>query len=244
MPLIYHKQVSSGIAGVWHILENEDDLLRMANPDPEDLEILATYRNESRRKQWLACRVLLGRLMQLPFVRVEYDGNGRPALKGFEGNISFSHTSEYAAVIIDHNKPVGIDIEKLKPRIERVSTKFLNPPELEQIRKADYSPEPEHNPKPSAGIENEEKNQGTRSAGSCHRRVELLYVYWCSKEALYKFYGKPLMDMKNDIYIRPFDYFCNLQGSVTASLITPEGAEVHQLHYETISDHMLVYTLS
>jgi phosphopantetheinyl transferase len=227
---------------VWHILENENELLGMANPDPGDLAILSAFRNGSRRKQWLACRVLLGTLMKLPFVKIVYDGNGKPSLKGFKGEISFSHTSEYAAVITDLSKPVGIDIEKLKPRIERVSNKFLNQAELDHITNMSYCKEDQYNGELPCGGEDEAKWITAEGSGVSSRRLELLYIYWCSKEALYKFYGNPVVDLKNDIHIQPFDYFCNLQGSLSAFLTAPEGVEMHQLHYEMISDHILVYT--
>lgn len=34
---------------------------------------------------------------------------------------------------------------------------------------------------------------------------EILCMYWCAKEAIYKLYGKKKISFKNSIYIKPFD---------------------------------------
>src|SRR5262249_29182892 len=51
---------------------------------------------------------------------------GKPHLKNGNGHISFSHTKNFAAVIFHPQKNVGIDIETMHERIEKISEKFLN----------------------------------------------------------------------------------------------------------------------
>ncbi|MCX6280956.1 MAG: 4'-phosphopantetheinyl transferase superfamily protein [Bacteroidetes bacterium] len=225
MPMIFEKNLAGASLGVWHIIETEDFLRLVSRAVPEDIMVVDSYKSESRRKQWFACRALLVELLHLKSVNIIYDEFGKPSLKGFEGHISFSHTSEYAAVLTDKNSPAGIDIEQLKPRIERVADRFLQEKELEQIRLL------------ADGVED-------RVEGRCHPRTELLYLYWCAKEALYKFYGNPSVDLKNDIYIAAFDYFCSVQATFAARINLPEGAKDHELQFERVGDLMLVYTLS
>ncbi|MCX6287059.1 MAG: 4'-phosphopantetheinyl transferase superfamily protein [Bacteroidetes bacterium] len=231
MPLIFEKILPFARLGIWNILEDEAFLRTAAMAIPEDLEVVDTYKNESRRKQWFACRALLAHLLQLPSVNIRYDEFGKPSLEGFSGHISLSHTSEYAAVLVDHKCPAGIDIEKLKPRIERVAARFLQEEELVHIRQM-------------AKRQLDEISRDEWTEGQCHPQTELLYLYWCSKEALYKFYGKPSVDLKNDIYIGAFDYFCNSQATFAARVRVPEGVGSHDLQFKRIGDHMLVYTLS
>jgi len=230
MPLVLEKLLPSGCLGVWHILETEEALRNEARAFHDDIAEADSFKNESRRKQWLACRALLSHLLQLPFVKVCYDVHGKPSLEGYDGNISFSHTGEYAAVLVNQEGPAGVDIEKLAPRIERVANRFLQEDELMHI-----------------GMTAERQMiKISPDAGSpprCHPHTELLYLYWCTKEALYKFYGKPSLDLKNDIYIVAFDYFCSTQATFTARVNLPEGVENHELQFEKIEDHMLVYTL-
>jgi len=69
---------------------------------------------------------------------------------------------------------------------------------------------------------------------------DVLYIYWCGKEALYKIHGKPDVDFQNDIYIRSFDYLCNTVGTCQATLYLPGGAKDFMLHYRKTDDYMMV----
>jgi 4'-phosphopantetheinyl transferase len=53
-----------------------------------------------------------------------YDSYGKPHLKDGK-HISITHSFEYSGVIIS-DKPVGIDIEKQRPKIEIIAKKFVN----------------------------------------------------------------------------------------------------------------------
>jgi len=236
MPLVFEKKLKGAQLGVWHITEPEDFLRKRSKAVSGDMAIADSFKNESRRKQWFACRALLGQLLQLDPVKICYDEHGKPYLEGFGGEISFSHTRDYAAVLINENGPAGIDIEKISPRIERIAGRFLQEGELVQIGK--YQ-ETQHKPPEDS---NNREGEGPPVQGN--PPTELLYIHWCSKEALYKFYGKPSVDLKNDIYIIPFDYFCNSQATFQARVVIGESVEIHDLEFERIEDHVLVYTLA
>lgn len=63
--------------------------------------------------------------------RVIHDPDGAPLLVGSPLNISISHSRNFAAVAVDPDRRIGVDIEE--PRLEqlrRVISKFLNPDEL------------------------------------------------------------------------------------------------------------------
>lgn len=224
MPLIVDKELPGARLGVWRIGEDETELKTMAPLPPEDIELAASWKNESRRKQWLCCRAIISRLSGLSPVKVSYDEHGKPSLHGFKGQISITHTSTYAAVLLSEKESAGLDIEQLSPRLERVAGRFLQDEELEYVSRV------------TCHVPCEENRPGTYT--------ELLGIYWSAKEALYKFYGKPSVDLKNDIYIIPFDYFCNSQATFEARVKTPEGVQNHELRFERIDDHVLVYTLS
>ncbi len=118
--------------GVWKITESSAELAKNDLLDPADLKTVAGFGSEIRRKQWLACRNILALLMQQP-VRIRYDGNGRPCLTSSGENISITHSGNMAAVIVGKNHEVGIDIEKIRDRIERVKERFLSTEELQWI---------------------------------------------------------------------------------------------------------------
>ena len=235
MPLIFEKILPSARLGIWKILEPEVSLREASRTVAEDLYVLDSYKNESRRKQWLACRALIAKMSHCETVKINYDEYGKPSLNGFPGQISFSHTNDYAAVLMNEFGPAGLDIEKLSPRIHRVAERFLQPDELEHIERLTGKKVTGDNSNltPAAGAKTES-----------HPHTEILYLYWCAKEALYKFYGKPSVDIKNDIHIAAFDYFCTSQAAFAARVNFSEGAKDHELQFERIGDHMLVYTIS
>jgi phosphopantetheinyl transferase len=66
---------------------------------------------------------------------VEYDSSGKPYLAGSELHISVTHTDDLAAIIISRHARVGIDIERIRPRIEKVRDKFISQDEAVLIGK-------------------------------------------------------------------------------------------------------------
>jgi phosphopantetheinyl transferase len=102
------------------------------NPDYY-AEQIAEKRMEKRKQEWISCRVMLEKMLGR-FVPVLYNGNGAPYVEGEKINISFSHTTGFAAVLIgDDSEIVGIDIEKRSSRVLKVKHKFLSEDELSFI---------------------------------------------------------------------------------------------------------------
>jgi phosphopantetheinyl transferase len=119
--------------GIWKIEESSYELSSfLFNPDYY-AEQIAEKRMEKRKQEWLSCRVMLERMVGR-FVPVLYNGNGAPYVEGEKINISFSHTTGFAAVLIgDDSENVGIDIEKRSSRVLKVKHKFLSEDELSFI---------------------------------------------------------------------------------------------------------------
>jgi 4'-phosphopantetheinyl transferase len=118
---------------VWQISESVEELRGAIRLREEEEILYQSFVAESRKKQWLAYRILIRTLLKPDDFPVEYDEHGKPFLAGSDFHISVTHTEDLAAVIISHNARVGIDIEKIKPRIEKVRDKFLSPEELSSI---------------------------------------------------------------------------------------------------------------
>jgi phosphopantetheinyl transferase len=64
---------------------------------------------------------------------LSYDPHGKPFLDSGSHHISVSHAGEFAAVVCSDNVVVGIDIEKMKDRVERVKERFLQKIELDTL---------------------------------------------------------------------------------------------------------------
>jgi 4'-phosphopantetheinyl transferase len=134
MPFLREIIPSSGIlAGIWHITETAEELLSFVQLTDSEKKQCHSFRNDLRKRQWLACRALLRHLLHPCSAEISYDVFGKPFLSSGTHHISVSHAGEFAAAICAEDIRVGIDIEKLRDRIERVKERFMVKGELESL---------------------------------------------------------------------------------------------------------------
>lgn len=128
MPLFYQHNINDNTElAVWHIAEAEDFFLKKV---PVQTEVSHPH----KRLQHLAARYLLQILQPgFPFHLIEIADSKKPWLINHEFHFSVSHCGDYAAAIVSKNKLVGIDVELITPRIERVKNKFLNQHEIDLL---------------------------------------------------------------------------------------------------------------
>jgi 4'-phosphopantetheinyl transferase len=120
---------------VWKISESVDELRSVISLRESEETLYHSFVAESRKKQWLAYRILIRELLKPEEFPVEYDSFGKPYLAGSDFHISVTHTDDLAAVIISRHTRVGIDIERIRTRIEKVRERFLDAEELTSIGK-------------------------------------------------------------------------------------------------------------
>ena len=126
MGIVYIKRPSeNSILGLWHVTETREELLGSVNLSSYDTEIYKIKKSDLRKKEWLACRNLL-KVMSDEKLQIIYDHNGKPYFVDNRFHISMSHSGEYACVYLDRFKPVGIDIQQLKPSLKAGKDFFLN----------------------------------------------------------------------------------------------------------------------
>jgi phosphopantetheinyl transferase len=134
MPFIQEINTANGVrVGIWQITETADELLDKIHLSDSETILYVSFRHELRKRQWLACRVLLKHLLSPLSAGLAYDPNGKPHLISGDHFISISHAGEFAAVVCSEFAAVGIDIEKLKDRVERVKERFLQKAELDSL---------------------------------------------------------------------------------------------------------------
>lgn len=90
-------------------------------------------KNENKKLQWFASRHLVNTMLGLPTDIVK-DAAGKPVLKTGEQHLSLSHTPVFAAAMLSPKIPVGIDLEMVNPKVERIAYKFLRDDEIEAIQ--------------------------------------------------------------------------------------------------------------
>ncbi|SKB76443.1 4'-phosphopantetheinyl transferase family protein [Daejeonella lutea] len=135
MALVYHKELDLSTSfAIWKIEESADELLAQLQLKEHEFSYLETLISGKRNLHWLSTRVLLRTMMNTDeYIDCQVDSSGKPYLTNFPHHISLSHSYDYAAVMISKHKAVGIDIELIKDKIERIAHKFMNREELSFI---------------------------------------------------------------------------------------------------------------
>lgn len=135
MPIIWSKKIdANGELAVWHISEITDELYSKLQLNEQEKQTYASLQSAKRNLHWLGSRVLLRTLINTSLhIECQLDENNKPYLVNFPYEISISHSNDYAAVIIYKGKKVGIDIEKMSEKIERIAKRFLSVDELNSI---------------------------------------------------------------------------------------------------------------
>jgi 4'-phosphopantetheinyl transferase len=127
MPLYLEKRINGSRLALWQMTETEEEFFSMAALSEEIKSEVKAFRSETRRKEWLTLRILLKDVLGVAhYDDIVYDEKGKPHLKDGRGHISFSHTRNFAAVMFHRTKNIGIDVETVRERIEKISHKFLN----------------------------------------------------------------------------------------------------------------------
>lgn len=124
MPLIRTIQIDQDTKlGVWKIGEEEAFFRTAVTIEPE-------VHHPHKRLQHFAGRYLLVELFpELPVNEIRIMDSRKPYIPGNPYHFSISHCEDYAAAIVSRREHVGIDIEKVQPKIARVAHKFLAPRE-------------------------------------------------------------------------------------------------------------------
>jgi 4'-phosphopantetheinyl transferase len=134
MGILYIRKVEGpAMIAAWEICEDAGELMQGLMLSPAERELYNTFRSDSRQRQWLAYRHLIKELVSPESYPVHYDEAGKPFLAGSDRHISVTHTENFAGVILSRQVRVGIDMEKVRPRIERVKEKFLSDDEISSI---------------------------------------------------------------------------------------------------------------
>ena len=100
---------------------------------PKSMLELKGIRNEQRRNEWLASRyalsIFLGSDSLKSYGKTKF---GKPFINNTDYHLSLSHSGNYIA-IARCNRAVGIDIQKITEKTERLADRFLSRRESLQI---------------------------------------------------------------------------------------------------------------
>ena len=168
MPLVRFIHNAEISLGLWEITE-----------EPLFFEQAIPYRaiasNPGQQLQQLASRMVLYALQpSFSFDQIQFNPAGKPFLPGGI-QFSISHTRGFAAGIVSAEIPVGIDIERISPRVLKIEKKFLNPHEYALL----------------ASLTEQD-------------RIVFSSLFWSIKETVYKCWGNGGVDFSEQIRIQSF----------------------------------------
>lgn len=178
MPVFFEKDINTYTRlGIWHITEAEAFFLQKVTP-----QHTATHVN--KRLQHLAGRYLLTHLFPgFPASLIQIADTRKPYLANEEYHFSISHCGQYAAALVSPTNRVGVDIEIITPKVQKIKHKFLSERELHLVsqlwQKSDIANIPAH-----------------------AIPTEPLILLWSCKEAVFKWYGTGEVDFKEHMVVK------------------------------------------
>lgn len=166
MPLFYQQDINEQTRlAIWKIAEPESFFL-------ETVTLKKEITHPHKRLQHLAGRFLLKYLFpDFPAEAIAIADTRKPFLPDEVFHFSISHCGDYAAAIVSKTKRVGIDVELLTPRVEKIKHKFLHPEELEMLQASEAD------------------------------QITTLTLLWSAKEAMFKWWGNGDVDFSEVLRI-------------------------------------------
>lgn len=83
-----------------------------------------SFKSENRKREYLATRILIQKYF--PGQHIKYSAIGAPYLNAQNTYISISHGKNMVAIMASEEHLVGIDLEYLSEKAQRLKEKFLN----------------------------------------------------------------------------------------------------------------------
>jgi 4'-phosphopantetheinyl transferase len=126
MPLIFNEKLEGDcLMGIWEIRERYEELFEQVHLFPGEREKLFAYQSEARKLEFLSVRVLLKTLIGIcgPII---YNDRNKPFILHNDFRISISHSQNITAIMLSKTARMGIDLEYMSHKIERIEHKFIN----------------------------------------------------------------------------------------------------------------------
>jgi len=169
MPIFFQQDIDENTKlGIWKIDEDENFFLSSVSLQRE-------ITHPHKRLQHLAGRYLLRYLFpHFPVELIRIADTKKPYLKDEAYHFSISHCGDYAAAIASKISRVGIDIEKVSQKVERIRHKFVSENEWLAV---------------------------SNKWNIAYEFICLSTLIWSSKEACFKWYGWGGVDFREHMVI-------------------------------------------
>lgn len=128
--MLLQFQIKSDVSQllVWYLTEPEEYLINQVQLSENEVLKYNTISHTLMKRTFLVIRKLVH---EMGFKEINYLNNGKPVLEG--GYISISHSGNWIALQVASKVEVGLDIEKIAPRILKIRDRFLSESEWKII---------------------------------------------------------------------------------------------------------------
>ncbi len=118
---------NEGVLGIWHIAESQEELINLLPPNQQNQarQYVSELKSERRILEWLATRTLLFALVGEEKT-IANNRDGKPFLLDGSYQISISHTKNLVAILLHKQRVVGIDVETIAERVNKISERFVS----------------------------------------------------------------------------------------------------------------------
>ncbi len=207
MPIYYQQNINDFTQlAVWKIEEPESYFTQKVT-----LQQQVTHPH--KRLQHLAGRFLLPFLFpDFPGELIQIANTRKPYLPNEAYHFSISHCGDYAAAIVSSIQRVGVDVELITHRVNKIRHKFLHISELENWN--------------IEALEEQKK----------YRTLTLL---WSAKEAMFKWWGRGDIDFSECMQVEAATLQSN--GVLNAFFKKDDFFASLQLHYRLTDELSLVW---
>ncbi len=174
MPLFFQQDIDSDSKiAIWKIEEEPAFFLRYVSPQ-------RAVSHPHKQLQHSAGRYLLRYLYpDFPVELIQLADTRKPFLENETYHFSISHCGDFAAAIVSKTNRVGVDIEIVTPKIEKIKQKFLSENENQ--------------------ILNDQQSTINGQQSTISYQLTML---WSCKEAVFKWYGLGELDFKDHIRVK------------------------------------------
>ena len=133
MPLSATIQKGNNTLALWTITEPVSFFENNVNLSPDELQIYRCFKNESRKREWLAVRCLLQETLKMK-PQIEYSETGKPFLKNHPSKLSISHSRKMAGILI--KQQIRNWHRRNYPTNDKAASRFLSESERMLIEKS------------------------------------------------------------------------------------------------------------
>lgn len=207
MPIYYQQNINDFTQlAVWKIEESESFFT-------QKVTVQHQVTHPHKRLQHLAGRFLLPYLYpNFPSDLIQIADTRKPYLPNEAYHFSISHCGDYAAAIVSSTQRVGVDVELVTHRVNKIRHKFLHPSELSNW-----------------DIEAMEEQEKFRT----------LTLLWSAKEAMFKWWGRGDIDFSECMQVEKNTL--KSSGILNARFQKDKFTASLELHYQLTNELSLVW---